>query len=197
LVDKGVDRYGNLNGTTFYGGRTDQGTVFILSPKGSVWTEMVIHSFNGSKGDGFYPATGLVVDDAQNLIGATGNGGRYNNGAIFELSRRPLAWTESVIHSFTVADGSVPVGDRLAIGTAGNLYGATEFGGVADYGAVFQLVPTPAGWEYTLLYSFCSIDIVNCQQDDPRNPRGGVILDADGNVYGTTSVSGTAFMLAR
>jgi uncharacterized repeat protein (TIGR03803 family) len=197
-----MDLYGNLYGTTFYGGRTDEGTVFVLSRKGKDWTKTVIHSFSGSTGDGFYPAMGLVSDYAGNLIGATGNGGRYKNGAIYQLSHRSSAWTESVIHSFDIMDGSVPVGDRLAIDGARNVYGATQFGGSADYGTIFQLVPASTGWKYQVLYNFCNLN-QGCDDGTlPWLPRGGVILDDAGNIYGTASLggrfgSGAAFMLTR
>jgi uncharacterized repeat protein (TIGR03803 family) len=149
---------------------------------------------------------GFVADHAGNLIGATANGGRYKNGAIYLLSHAPPYWRESVIHSFDVADGSVPVGDRLAIDAAGNVYGVTQYGGLANYGTVFRLVRASAGnWKYDVLYNFCLFQGVTCDLDqDPRNPQGGVILDAAGNIYGTTSAGGstrgkggTVFMLSK
>jgi uncharacterized repeat protein (TIGR03803 family) len=195
-------RGGSLYGTTFYGGSANEGTAFILTPKGSLWTETVIHSFDGLSGDGVYPDMGLVADRAGNLIGATANGGRFANGAIYQLSHVSSAWTESVIHNFDIADGSVPVGDRLAIDGLGNLYGATQYGGLADFGTVFQLVPASVGWKYKVLYNFCVTQEITCDDDlDPQNPQGGVILDAAGNIYGTTSAGGdgdgTVFMLTR
>jgi uncharacterized repeat protein (TIGR03803 family) len=161
------DAAGNLYGTTQYGGPVTTtcgigcGTIFKLDTTGSL---TVLHSV-GSQ-------AGLVMDAAGNLYGSTTEG-------IFKLD--PAG-------TFTVLDASAGSGATLALDAAGNLYGTTQFGGVADStclqnscGTVFKL--DTAGI-YATLYSFTAAG------DDGYNPLAGVVLDAAGNLYGTTPYGG-------
>jgi len=188
------DASGNLYGTTYYGGLYGDGVVFELSPNaGGEWTETILHSFIDAGTDGWYPLAGLVIDSAGNLYGTTYNGGvNYYEGTVFELT--PTAggeWTETVIHSFdnNGTDGNNPFAS-LTLDSAGNLYGTTIFGGAENNsgaGTVFELTPGTGGnWTETILRSF------NGSTIGGRFPRAGVILDASGNLYGTTTEGGTA-----
>jgi uncharacterized repeat protein (TIGR03803 family) len=189
------DAAGNLYGTTNGGGAYYYwGTVFELTPHaGGEWTETILHSFNDAGTDGWYPLAGLVIDSAGNLYGTTYNGGvNYYEGTVFELT--PTAggeWTETVIHSFdnNGTDGNNPFAS-LTLDSAGNLYGTTIFGGAENNsgaGTVFELTPGTGGnWTETILRSF------NGSTIGGRFPRAGVILDASGNLYGTTTEGGTA-----
>lgn len=88
------------------------------------------------------------------------------------------------IHSFGGADGSSPQGG-VVFDAAGNLYGTTTAGGANEAGTVFELAPLASGsWAERVLYSF----LFNGQ--DGYGPRGGVIFDAAGNLYGTTLAGG-------
>jgi uncharacterized repeat protein (TIGR03803 family) len=186
-----LDAAGNLYGTTQYGGvYNDNGTVFELSPRSDgSWTESVLHNFAGNP-DGFDPQRGVIFDSAGNLYGTTTSGGLYGSsngyngyggGTIFKLTpQQGGGWKESVIHSFSVSDGepSSP-SSGLTMDDAGNLYGTT--GAYELTAAVFKLSPGSDGsWSYTTLHKF---------QDSYSYP-GGVILDADGNLYGTTVYGG-------
>jgi len=193
------DAAGNLYGTTNLGGFYSVGTVFELTPgdDGS-WTEKVLHSFDNSFNfngrDGFYPEAGLIFNASGNLYGTTLYGGVYGDGTVFEL--RPNengSWTERVLHSFNTngKDGYYPYAG-LILDAAGNLYGTTYAGGADDYGTVFEL--TAGGWAEKLLHSFSD------QGTDGYNPYAGLVLDAGGNLYGTTlnggaHNSGTVFEL--
>ncbi len=154
-------------------------------------TESVLYSLDGSPND--VSANGPVVfDTAGNLYGTTsGSGGSYG-GTVFELSPPSAAggaWTESVIYSFTGGtDGSYPSGN-LAIDKAGSLYGTTQSAGDAKChcGVVFKLKPpsTPGGvWTQRTMHRFTGLP-------DGSTPKGGVILDSKGVVYGTTSAGGS------
>jgi len=159
-----------------------------LSPNGDgSWTERVIHSFNGKKGDGSQPYAGLIFDSAGNLYGTTIFGGVYGGGTAFQLSPKGNGdWTERVIHSFDNSNGyDWPYGD-LIFDTAGNLYGTTNQGGTYGNGKVFELVSKGNGrWTESVLHSF------NQKNGDGYHPYSGLIFDPAGRLYGTTNVGGT------
>jgi len=205
-----MDASGNLYGTTQQGGThinpangQGYGTVFELTPPstiGAPWTESILLNFNGSDGAG--PKAGLIMDSSDDLFGTTEGGGAHNGGAggtVFELTPPSSSggnWTESILWSFgSGLDGLDPVAG-LIMDKNGNLYGTTENGG-ADFrvgvlgGTVFELTPpstTGETWTELILWSFGN-------GPDGQLPRAGVIMDASGNLYGTTAVSGTVFEL--
>ena len=141
-----VDPAGNLYGTTFGGGASDFGVVFMLAPNG---TETMLHSFAGSPTDGASPQAGLIIDGAGNLYGTTANGGASDFGVVFKLAPNG---TETVLHSFAggPSDGAGPVAGLIA-DSAGNLYGTTSGGGASGFGVVFKLAPDGT---YTVLHTF-------------------------------------------
>jgi uncharacterized repeat protein (TIGR03803 family) len=96
------------------------------------------------------------------------------------------AATETVLHNF---HPEIPNGVYLYAGLifdhAGNLYGTTQEGGAYSGGTVFELKPQAGGgWTENLLYSFG-------KGKDAAAPSAGLIFDAAGNIYGTTSEGGT------
>jgi uncharacterized repeat protein (TIGR03803 family) len=174
-----LDNNGNLYGTTSQGGAAGQGVVFKVAPGG---TETVLHPFTGSDGGG--PYAGLIFDGNGNLYGNTSQGGVSGAGTVFELSPPATpggAWTEKVLHSFTVADGARPYfGAHLLFDANGNLYGQTDSGGATGFGAVFKLAP---GGTETVLFSFRSGGGMPKSVD--------LFADGNGNLYGTTDEDGT------
>jgi uncharacterized repeat protein (TIGR03803 family) len=191
-----MDATGNLYGTTFAGGTQQRsGTVFKLAPDG---TETVLHSFCMliRCRDGAAPENGsLVMDTDGNLYGTTYYGGGVNDGGtVFKLAPDG---TETVLYRFCrlggthCLDGQFPAGG-LIIGTDGNLYGTTSQGGggTRNRGTVFELTPNTSrtAWTETALYSFCRLDARHCT--DGAGPSGGLIMDAAGNLYGTTANGG-------
>ena len=194
-----VDSAGNLYGTTVYGGTgtcflNGCGTVYELSPKGNGrWSEKILHSFANDGADGTNPYVGLTFDTAGNLYGTTTYGGANNQGTVFELTpQADGSWMETVLHSFdSAADTGFP---ETLIFSGGNLFGSTANGGTAN-GNVFELSPTAGGgWTEQILYSFTRGNSGN----SPDMP-GGIALDANGNIYGTslggTGLNGTVFEL--
>jgi uncharacterized repeat protein (TIGR03803 family) len=187
------DSGGNLYGTTQWGGTgacsvsgtvVGCGTIFELAPAaGGGWTEKILHEFSSTGPS--YPAAGLIFDRAGNLYGTTSSGGKYNNGTAFELIVSAGGkWTLKVLHSFTGADGQSPIGN-LIFDRAGNLYGMTSSGGTYNCGTAFELTPlTNGGWKEKVLHSFLD------NGTDGFSPRAGMIFDARGNLYGTTSGGG-------
>ena len=143
--------------------------------------ETVLYNFTGG-GDGRNPYTSLIFDSSGNLYGTASSGGE-GSGVVFELKAAGGGgWTEEILHSFTDngTDGTLPV-DGLSFDSAGNLYGTTSFGGAYNFGTVFELTRSSGGgWKERVLHSF------NNDGKDGNYPRSGLILDASGNLYGTT-----------
>jgi uncharacterized repeat protein (TIGR03803 family) len=175
------DQAGNLYGVTYMGGANGDGVVYQMAPSGDGWTENVLHSFDAAS-DGANPDGGLIVDKSGNLYGTTTNDGSDGVGRVFMLSPADGGWTSTVLYTFSKWEEPRA---SLAMDAAGNLYGTADRGGKDRGGTIFKLTPGGGGWTYTLLKEL----------DDPCDqgcfPRGGVIVDATGNLYGTTSGGGT------
>src|ERR1022692_3971273 len=162
--------------------------ILFVTSTGAAAEEKVLHNFNNDGTDGAEPYAGLIFDAAGNLYGTTSVGGTSNTGTVFELT--PAAggtWTEKVLHSFNNdgTDGLEPYAG-LILDAAGNLYGTTQDGGTAFTGTVFELTPAAGGtWTEKVVYSFAN------NGTDGTIPKAGVIFDAAGNLYGTTTQGGT------
>jgi uncharacterized repeat protein (TIGR03803 family) len=163
---------GVLYGTTTYGGTSDNGTVFSLSPAGGgLWTERVIHNFAGGTTDGAQPQAGLVLATSGVLYGTTFAGGTWGFGTIYQLSPGTGgSWNEKMLYSFTGGpDGSGPVAG-LALSNTQVLYGTTYTGGTLGYGTVYELIPAGGGvWTEKVLYSFTN-------STDGSGPQSGVTI---------------------
>ena len=177
------DKAGNLYGTTTFGGSGFAGVVYQLSPLGSgKWQQTVLYSFQrGSGGDELQ--SGVILDQAGNLYGTTSDGGNGGGGTAFKLTPGMGNWAYAVMHEFT---GSFQGGPRanLVMDTAGNLYGTIAAGGAYGNGTVFKLTPWSGGWTYTSLHDFTG-------GSDGARPFSSVVLDGNGNLYGTTLDGGT------
>jgi uncharacterized repeat protein (TIGR03803 family) len=210
-----MDRNGNLYGTTDVGGSIADpssgfGTVFKLTPLDAAktkWQETVLYRFTGVA-DGQNPMNALTLDAAGALYGTTIYGGTgscsdlfstiIGCGTVFKLTPPGpghTMWTKTTLHSFTAgADGFVPQG-KLLLDAAGAIYGTTiEGGGGActdgllnpvGCGIVYKLSPpsgTQTRWAEAILHSF--------QGPEGAYPQGGLIMDATGTLFGTTSGGG-------
>jgi uncharacterized repeat protein (TIGR03803 family) len=192
------DNAGNLYGTTSGGGspscQLGCGTVFKLSPSGNAWKETVLYYFDGP--DGAYPQGNLILDDESDLYGTTNEGGKISKycqlpvsgcGTVFKLTHHAgSAWTKTILYSFAsyAGDAAFP-GAGLTFDVAGNLYG-TSAGGTKSLGTVYKLTPSSGGkWTESILHDFAGYP------SDGGVPATNVSFDAEGNLYGTTSVGGT------
>jgi uncharacterized repeat protein (TIGR03803 family) len=175
------DPAGNLYGTTTVGGALNGGTVFELSGVNHK-TLTTLTTFNASAGSpGSSPYGGITIDAAGNLIGTTYSGGNPNNGAgaIFELSGTSHQ-TLTFLHNFNTSDGSSPYAS-LTADSNGNLYGTTLSGGPNFDGTIFELTGTNHQ-TFTTIYSF--------NGSNPSYPASPLLIDAAGNLYGTTEYGG-------
>lgn len=168
---------GNIYGTTLAGGAFGGGTVFLVTPGGTLIT---LYSFCAQTNctDGQGPAAALIQGTDGNFYGTTSGGGTFGFGTVFEM---PLGGgPPTTLHSFGNTEGFDPAAP-LVQGSDGNLYGTTNNNGVS--GAIFKI--SPAGGPLTILYSFCP----QSPCIDGKGPSG-LVLGNDGNFYGTTSGGG-------
>ena len=177
------DQAGNLYGTTYEAGVGNFGTAFQLTCGAGECTDNVLHSFTNG-GDGGSPIGGLIFDQSGNLYGTGSDGGTGGDGAVFELSPSGDSWTFSVLYNFTSPIGAqCGPWARLVMDATGNLYGTTYCDGVHGHGNIFELSPSGSGWTYKDLYDFTG-------GSDGGSPISNVVIGANGNLYGTTSVGG-------
>jgi uncharacterized repeat protein (TIGR03803 family) len=199
-----MDQQGNLYGTTEGEGYQSSGlggnatcmngcgTVFELTKSAGGWQEQTIYSFVGLGTDGADP-TGVVMDSAGNLYGATSIGGFTNlqcngsTGNVYELSPGGSGWNITQLYYFSGCDfGWGPL--NLIRDSSGNLYGAAQ-GGVTGCvsgqgcGVVFKLSQTEQGWEMT-------------EVDDFPGAAGGdtpwAVALVGGKLYGVTEFGGAS-----
>jgi uncharacterized repeat protein (TIGR03803 family) len=186
-----MDVDGNLYGTTGGGGKFGAGAVFKMTPVTNGWTYGVVHSFCAQTNcpDGSDPEVGLAYagqasgaqwDEASPLFGSTYVGGAHNMGEVFELSFNGSTWSFQVIHSFSSGFHS----GELLVDPSGNVVGTTLLGGANSGGMIFKLAS--GTWSETTLYNFCAA--TNCA--DGWEPSGRLLMDAGGNIFGTTQGGG-------
>lgn len=172
---------GNFYGTTFGDGSSTRGTVFRISPGGTIAT---LYSFTGGA-DGQNPLARLLKGNDGNFYGTTSFGGSNNFGTVFKITPAGLF---STLYSFSGgADGDTPK-TALVQGSDGNFYGTTSGGGVSNVvgapdsgrGTVFKI--TPAGVHTTLL----ALNEAAGASSTGETPSG-LIQGTDGRFYFTAN----------
>jgi uncharacterized repeat protein (TIGR03803 family) len=182
------DTSGNLYGTNFWaaaGGCQGQGcgTVYQLTPSGSGWTQNTIYAYQGGS-DGGLPVGGVIFDPSGNLYTTTLSYGAGGTGTVVELSPSNGNWTFNLLSSLSGGTRSGPEAN-LVMDQAGNLYGTAIYAGVHAEGVVFKLTLSGGTWIYTSLHDFTA-------GSDGGGPVSNVVFDANGNLYGTATVGGSA-----
>jgi uncharacterized repeat protein (TIGR03803 family) len=137
--------------------------------------------FGGGAG-GCYPMGGLIEDSSGNLYGTTYVCGTSNRGTVFELNGPEAGNNVTILHNFTgsAKDGASPEGGSLLL-SGTTLYGVTTAGGSAGSGVVYSL--SIATGKTKVLHSFGG-------SGDGSSPMGTPVMDAKGNLYGTTKYGG-------
>jgi len=167
---------GSLYGTTYEGGNINFGTLYKINGLGK---ETVLHKFND--GDGCGPSA-LIADPKGNLYGVT-NVPSCGSGTLFELD---TAGNFTTLLLFGGVAGAIP--QSLIFDSQGNLYGTALEGGSNGDGTVFELSSQNGIWSGHALYSFCSLPL--CV--DGKSPRGQLVRDNAGNIYGVTADGGAS-----
>ena len=121
----------------------------------------------------------MVFDASGNLYGTN----IYNGGTVFEMQPSNGGWTFNMIYSgFPTYFGPA---DTPTLDAAGNVYGTVFNELPGNGGFVFKLTPSGGGWTETNLAVF------GVGGNDAASPYSSVVLDANGNVYGTTFYGGS------
>jgi len=168
------DNVGNLWGTAQSGGSSGEcGVVFMLHPTQSGWAETVVYNFGQTQTDGCDPIGGVIFDPAGHYLGTTISGGLTDAGTLYGPS--PYGWSFTSLGNI---EGGPTTG--LTMDSAGNVYGTTYSDGPYEGGNVFEQAPDGS---FVSLHDFTGTD-------DGGAPRSNVIIDANGNLYGTTAIGG-------
>ena len=182
------DNDGNLYGTTRGGGAPGQGTVFELTSSGGSWTENEVYQFTGMS-DGAQPYSAVVFDNSGNLYGANSSSAFGPGGVVFQLTPSGGTWTLQTLFTFDSNFG-INFGPfaNITLDSSLNIYGTTYGSGfgctMEGCGTVFELARSGAGWSYVLLHDFLG-------GNDGELPQSNVVLEAKGNLYGTTTAGGS------
>lgn len=187
-----TDSSGNIYGTTTQGGATGPGTIYELTHSAGKWAENILWNFTGQD-DGANPYAGVMLDSKGTLY-ATSTAGASGYGTVDELTKSSKSWKEKTLYQFLSNDaaGVIPFAGLL-LEKSGSLVGATECDGTYKGGAVFSLTLSDGDWNIATMYSL--------HGDYCSGPAAYLIMDAAGNLYGTTQgsrgVEGTVFKLTR
>jgi uncharacterized repeat protein (TIGR03803 family) len=183
------DSTGALYGVTSLGGAFNQGAVYKFVPPakaGQQGTETILFSFGGgSLSSGVTPIGNLIFDSTGNLYGVTnGGGGSLGFGVVYELTPATGSWTENVLFSFNGTDGRYPEAGLTLNPTNGSIYGTNSAGNPLKGGSgiVFQLTPPAVKgqpWTESTLLQFTFFG-------NGGLPAGRILLDSNGNLFGTT-----------
>jgi len=192
-----LDGAGDLFGTASQGGANMDGTVFKVADTDGTYANSptTLLSFGvGIPPGGMFPIgntgenpfAGMIMDGKGDLFGTTNAGGDAGgNGTVFEVLFTGGSYSVNVsLISFNGGNGSAPEG-ALIMDAAGDLFGTTTGGGANNDGTVFEVAKTTAGG-----YSLVPITLASFDGTDGKNPGAGLIMDAAGDLFGTTFSGG-------
>lgn len=172
------DSTGSLYGTT-----TQDPILYQLSPNGGgSWTENILYSFvqNPASGNDLYTSLLYASGNFYGVAQSGGMSGVNGGGTVFKYSAGEL----NVLYDFgTTRMPTSGAEGPLIMDAAGNLYGVSQFGGTNGVGNVYKLSPSGGGYAYTDLYDFTGLA-------DGALPDGNLVMDSNGNLYGTTCCGG-------
>ncbi len=182
--------------------------IVVAPPAAQAQTFTILHNFTNGD-DGSQPQSGLVMDGAGNLYGATPYGGDTEDcsgleaggggvppgcGVVYKVKKAGSGWIVQSLFLFGSSKQTItPYAGIPAIGPGGVLYGMTYLGGFGTFGNIYSLAPAPnapvsvvAPWNYKLVFQFTS-------GTDSNNPSrlAPLLFDAQGDIYGAAAWGGT------
>ncbi len=181
-----LDANGNLFGTTQLGGTSNLGAVYKLAKTNGTYasTLSLLASLNGTTGD--QPYGGVTLDFAGNVIGVGYLDGAGSGGTVYEIAYAGGAYSGGAnpLVSFSGTGNRGPV-SALVADAAGNLFGTTYKGGANGQGMVFEIAKTANG------YASSATTLANFSGSNGSLPDGTLLIDAAGDLFGTTETGGT------
>jgi uncharacterized repeat protein (TIGR03803 family) len=136
-----------------------------------------LYNFSDGSSDGGFVFGAPVIDKSGNIWGTAESGGADGYGTVWKLSK---GGSISVVHSFADTDGAYPYVGLTQQPGKGNVFGTTYYGGSNGYGTVFEV---NSGGTFSTLYNFGA-------SGDPEYIFSDVVLDTNGNLYGTGEEGG-------
>jgi uncharacterized repeat protein (TIGR03803 family) len=178
IADAGGALYGVSDG--------HKGTVYKLTRSGNQYTESILYVFQHRKLGGSRPVGGLAMDASGVLYGVTRKGGHDNHGTVYSVTPGSGGYTHKIIYNFPGRTYGREPQAGLIIDGAGNLFGTTALGGNTacrgGCGTVFEISPSSSGYAEGEIYRF--------HGPDGQAPRGPLLEDAGGDLFGTTASGG-------
>ena len=186
---------GNFYGTTYSGGADGNGTVYMMTPQGTLTT---IYNFQGYDGVG---PRGLLYETNGLFYGTTQLGGAYlldeSNlccGTVFTITPQG---TLTTIYSFTTLDGNTADSGLIPAGN-GDFYGTTYGGGTTtvpydgtNSDTIGDTVQNPPGTVYRITPQGTITTLHSFAGPDGANPGKEAVVGLNGNIYGTTLFGGS------
>jgi uncharacterized repeat protein (TIGR03803 family) len=175
-----ADKSGALYGTAQYGGTSDCGTIFKLTPSGNSYTESVVYGFQCSN-DGSNPVSSLIADSAGVFYGVASYG-PFGDGVVYKLTPHGTGFSYNVIYTFQgESDERSPLA-ALIIDASGALY-STAAGDQFVHGTAYKLTPQGGTYTESVLHRFTNAD--------GATPLAPLIADSAGDLFGTTLRGGS------
>ena len=181
-----ADANGDLFGTANQGGASGTyGSVFELVKSGGTYASSPTALVSFTSSNGANPYSSLTMDAAGDLFGTTNSGGQSSDGTVFEIVKTGSTYASSptTLASFTYTNGALPRGN-LTTDSNGDLFGTTYTGGSFGDGTVFEMIKT--GTTYA-----APTTLVNFTVSTSPSPWGGLTMDANGDLFGTSTSGGT------
>ena len=181
------DGQGEMYGTTRGGGLASCGdgscgTVYKIDSSGN---ETVIFSFPGGN-SGTNPIASVVRDAHGNLYGTTqGNGVIDGASVVYKID--PKGQETVLFEAGRISQGCC-LDSPVVLDPQGNVYGMSPYAGVPNCGwqsnglgcgTLFKITP---GGKFTVLHNFAGTD--------GMQPEGGLVMDKQGNLYGSANFGG-------
>ncbi|HWI57794.1 MAG TPA: choice-of-anchor tandem repeat GloVer-containing protein [Bacillota bacterium] len=162
---------GNFYGTVRGNNYNSFGSIFRLTPAGTLTTLVTFYGGNGKNPEG-----GLLLARDGNLYGTTYTGGAHNLGILFRLTP---AGVFQILRAFSGTDGASPTG-TLIQANDGLLYGVTA-GYLTNPAAIFRAT---TGGTVTIL-----TNLESALPAAGAMPGDGLVQGPDGWLYGTARIS--------